>query len=95
MGLLESFAKSVTPPTPGPERPPIRAMTAAGQRVDLTRAQPVRQHRMGWQEQAWEYRDTVPELQFVASFVRSSLGRLRVFAADPAGPHPGAERADR
>lgn len=90
MGLLESFAKTVSGPPPSPDKPPIRAMTAAGQRVDLTRAQPVRQHRMGWQEQAWEYRDTVPELQFVASFVRSSLGRLRVFAAErqPRGISP-------
>lgn len=91
MGLLENFANSVSGPPPRTDgKPPIRAMTAAGQRVNLSLTQQTRQYRMGWQEKAWEYRDTVPELQFVASFVRSSLGRLRVFAAErqPRGISP-------
>jgi len=87
VGLLENFAKTVTGPPPA-ERP--RAMTAAGQRIDLSRPTPVTNRRTEWQDDAWAYRDSVPELQFVASFVRSSLGRLRVFPAErrPRGVAP-------
>lgn len=89
MGLLENFAKVAAGPTPTPARKP-RAMTAAGQRIDLARPTPVLNRRTEWQTSAWDYRDTVPELQFVASFVRSSLGRLRVFPAErrPRGISP-------
>jgi hypothetical protein len=90
VGLLENFASSVTGPAPvTPPRPP-RAMTAAGQRVDLRNPSAITHHRTEWQDQAWNYRDSVPELQFVASFIRSSLGRLRVFPAErrPRGVAP-------
>lgn len=81
MGLLENFARSVSGPAPAPTQPP-RAMTAAGARIDLSRPTPITNRRVEWQTAAWDYRDSVPELQFVASFVRSSLGRLRVFPAE-------------
>lgn len=82
MGLLENFASRVSGPEPAAHRPKLRAMTAAGQRINLASPQPVVNRRTQWQEDAWAFRDTVPELQFVASFVRSSLGRLRVFPAE-------------
>lgn len=81
MGLLENFAKRTTGPGPV-AGPPPRAMTAAGARIDLARPTPITNRRIEWQTASWDYRDTVPELQFVASFVRSSLGRLRVFPAE-------------
>lgn len=91
MGLLENFARTVAGPQPAP--PPTakpKAMVAAGQRIDLSHPDLTFSRRSGWQDSAWSYRDTVPELQFVASFIRSSLGRLRVFPAErqPRGVSP-------
>lgn len=89
MGLLENFAKTAAGPAPVPARQ-LRAMTAAGQRINLARPESARNRRTEWQSLAWDFRDSIPELQFVASFVRSSLGRLRVFPAErrPRGVPP-------
>jgi hypothetical protein len=102
VGLLENFAKTVTPPPAAtPPRKAPKAMVAAGQRIDLRKPEPVIARRSGWQDSAWVYRDTVPELQFVASFIRSSLGRLRVFPAErqprgvPPQPLEGAQDASK
>jgi hypothetical protein len=82
MGLFERFAHTVAGPTEPVLPPQPRPITAAGARIDLTQPLPLSARRTQWQDAAWAYRDTVPELQFVASFVRSSLGRLRVFPAE-------------
>src|SRR4051794_32040396 len=83
MGLLENFANfTAGPPPMAPPRRRPRAMTAAGQRIDLSQPEMSFSRRSAWQEMSWTYRDTIPELQFVASFIRSSLGRLRGFPAE-------------
>src|SRR3954454_23376938 len=70
-------------------------MTAAGQRIDLSRPTPITNRRTEWQSASWDYRDTVPELQFVASFVRSSLGGLRGVPAERRPRGIGPQPLDR
>lgn len=81
MGLLER-----RPRKPEPTRP----LTGAGQRVDLNSPKPLAARRLKWQEDAWGYRDSVPELKFACRFITNSLGRLRIYAAQnqPRGEEP-------
>lgn len=69
---------------------PTRPLTAAGARLDLTSPAATMVRRREWQESAWGYRDTVPELRFACGFVANALGRLRIFAAEnqPRGEDP-------
>jgi hypothetical protein len=73
-----------------PPAKPVRALTGAGARLDLSDPKPAMVRRREWQEAAWGYRDTVPELRFACRFVANSLTRLRLFAAEnqPRGEDP-------
>jgi hypothetical protein len=65
-------------------RRPIRALTAAATRMNLTdeqageRSQALRQ---GWQSQAWDYRDQVGELRYAIEFLANGTSRMRLFPA--------------
>lgn len=91
MGFLDRLASSLSGPQ-GPvyQPPPPRPLTASGARVNLRSPSLVHTKHPDWQVAAWNYRDSVDELRYAATFVASSLGRLRVFAAQnrPRGEDP-------
>lgn len=65
-----------------PLRRPARSLTASAAQVDLgdrTEAERVKKWRQGWQEDAWAYRDSVPELGYAMRFIANSVGRMRLF----------------
>ena len=66
---------------------PVRALTASTRRLDLankTEGRQMRALRMGWQSNAWNYRDTIGELRYAIQFLANSAGRMRVYvAAEP------------
>lgn len=93
MGFLDRLASSLTSPdlSRGPVyTPQHRPLTASGARVNLRSPSLVHTKHPDWQVAAWNYRDSVDELRYAATFVASSLGRLRVFAAQnrPRGEDP-------
>lgn len=66
----------------------IRVLTASAQRLDLAdklEARRVRMLRQGWQETAYDYADTTPEIRFAMHFLGNCASRMRLF---PAMPHP-------
>jgi hypothetical protein len=61
-----------------------RAMTAAAQSINLrdrTEARRLRVLRQGWQEDAWAYAESLPELSFAYRFLANCSKRMRVFPA--------------
>lgn len=93
MGILDRIATQLIGPDPttGPTyTPQNRPLTASGARVNLRSPSLVHTKHPDWQTAAWNYRDSVDELRYAATFVASSLGRLRVFAAQnrPRGEDP-------
>lgn len=79
------MARSSSPPAPRAlatsGRHQARSITAAAERIDLTR----KADRAGiaktaaWQRDAWSYFDLVPEVKFAARFLGSALGRLLLY----------------
>ena len=60
------------------------SLTAAGATLNLRsrkEAMRVRQLRQGWQNDAWAYRDTVPEINFASRFLSNCASRVRIFPA--------------
>jgi hypothetical protein len=92
VGILDRIANQIIGPDPttGPTYTPQRPLTASGARVNLRSPSLVHTKHPDWQQAAWNYRDSVDELRYAATFVASSLGRLRVFAAQnrPRGEDP-------
>lgn len=90
MGLLDRIANQLIGPEPPEPTPQHRPLTASGARVNLRSPSLVHTKHPEWQTAAWNYRDSVDELRYAATFVASSLGRLRVFAAQnrPRGEDP-------
>jgi hypothetical protein len=72
------------------DEPVHRALTGAGARLNLDDPKALMVRRRDWQEAAWGYRDSVPELRFACRFVSMSLSRLRIFPAEnqPRGQEP-------
>lgn len=73
-------------PPPTEKLPQRTALTAAAQRIDLTRIPKGfgrRRSQIGqtWQQDAWDYYDTVPEVQFAVGYVGNTMSKLRLYAA--------------
>jgi hypothetical protein len=61
-----------------------RALTASAVRIDLgSKAQAVklRNLRQSWQEEAWSYRDAIPEIGYAMRFKATAVSRMRLYAA--------------
>lgn len=88
-----SFLSRRTPPT---ERRPARVLTAAGRKLDLTAPkQPGGLRKATWQEDAWQYRDSIGEIRYSVGYLRHACSRVRlvtaVAAPDNQPPTPLAE----
>jgi hypothetical protein len=62
------------------------ALTAAAQRIDLTRipkgfGRKRTASAQSWQADAWDYYDAVPEVQFAVGYVGNTMSKLRLYAA--------------
>lgn len=72
----------------GKQPQPIRALTAAGVRLDPGDRRQARQQRamrQGWQSDAWGYRDSIGELRYAVNFLSNCAARMRVYPAAYAG----------
>ena len=72
-------------------------MTAAVQPLEMGHALIHRRHRNpaedAWQQEAWQYYNSVGELRFVCQWLRNSASRVTLYAAD-IDPQTGAPSAD-
>lgn len=58
-----------------------RTLTAAAARYTARRLRTAQPTSGGWQEQAWGYWDTVPEVRFAGTWIANAMGRARLYAA--------------
>ncbi len=72
---------------PEPAGRPLRVLTASSRRLDLaskSEGRQIRALRMGWQSEAWNYRDSIGELRYAIQFLANSAGRMLIYiAAEP------------
>lgn len=77
----------------------VRNLTASAQVINIgnrSEADRNKKFRQSWQEEAWAYRDSVPELGYAMRFIANSTGRMRLYVAayknaDDEQPVPIAE----
>lgn len=66
------------------DQPYRRPLIASAARIDLTNPKSVKashNRRQGWQSEAWEYYDEVPEIGFTNNYLAALMGKLRLFPA--------------
>jgi hypothetical protein len=78
-------------PTPTPTAPQPTALTAAAQPVTSPRTELIRTPD-AWQNEAWEYYDTLGEFRYAADWEANMLSRVRFYAAKL---EPGADEPIR
>jgi hypothetical protein len=78
-------------PTPTPTAPQPTALTAAAQPVTSPRTELIRTPD-AWQNEAWEYYDTLGEFRYAADWESNMLSRVRFYAAKL---EPGADEPIR
>jgi hypothetical protein len=78
-------------PTPTPTAPQPTAITAAAQPVTSPRTELIRTPD-AWQNEAWEYYDTLGEFRYAADWEANMLSRVRFYAAKL---EPGADEPIR
>lgn len=64
--------------------PKARALTASAVQVDVgnkAQAIKIRRLRQSWQEDAWSYRDAIPEIRYAMGFKSTAVSRMRLFPA--------------
>ena len=69
---------------------PVNALVAASSRVDLSARSSRHTAKATWQDEAWGYFDSVPEIKESIRYRANQMGRLRLFVA-VANPEPGGE----
>lgn len=80
MAWWHAFSRRGTPtPKPLPTPEPA-ALTAAAAPVTSPRTELVR-NTEGWQEEAWQYHDTLGEFRYAVDWEAKMLSRVRLFAA--------------
>lgn len=63
---------------------PLRVLTAAATRLDLENRDETRRQkklRQGWQLEAWNYRDEIPELHYAIDFLANCVRRMKLYVA--------------
>lgn len=61
-----------------------RALTASAVKVDIgnkVQAVKIRRLRQSWQEDAWSYRDAIPEIGYAMRFKATAVSRMRLYVA--------------
>jgi hypothetical protein len=92
MAWYDVFTRRGTPtpkPSPVPTQP--NALTAAAAPVTSPRTELIR-NTDGWQNEAWEYYDTLGEFRYGTEWVSAMLSRVRLYAAKL---EPGADEPAR
>lgn len=91
MAWYHAFTRRGTPtPTPLPT-PHANALTAAAAPVQSPRTELIR-NTDGWQEEAWQYHDTLGEFRYAVDWESKRLSRVRLYAAKL---EPGADEPVR
>jgi hypothetical protein len=65
-----------------PQPRPLRVLTASAVKLDLknkTEARQLRALSQGWQADAWNFRDSIPELRYAVQFKANAMARMRLF----------------
>lgn len=78
MAWWHAFTRRGPLPTPTP--PKTATLTAAAAPIASPRADLVR-NTEGWQEEAWQYHDTLGEFRYAVDWESKMLSRVRLFAA--------------
>lgn len=68
----------------------VNAVVAASSRIDLSARSSRHSAKATWQDEAWGYFDSVPEIKESIRYRANQMGRLRLFVA-VANPEPGGE----
>lgn len=77
-----------------PQARPVRVLTASARQLDLknkTEAHQLRALLQGWQSDAWNFRDSIPELRYAVQFKANAMSRMRLFV----GVEPEAGESDK
>jgi hypothetical protein len=90
---VSGFLARRRPAPAGDAQKRLRALTAAGHRIDLAavRRAPANGPKVqAWQGDAWEYRDSIGEIRYGISYLRHAVSRVRVYpaVAEPDGDQP-------
>jgi hypothetical protein len=77
-----------------PRARPARVLTASAVQLDLknkTEARQLRALMQGWQADAWNFRDSIPELRYAVQFKANAMSRMRLFV----GVEPEVGESDK